>query len=989
MNTSALEYPSLRIYTFGRLKVVQVAAAGQKGEAELTGFRTAKEQALLIYLACTNVAHSRETLAGLLWSDMPEEKAQRNLRNALSTLRKIAGHHLSFAQHKVKLIGDVWVDSAEITTLLQTNQQYAKADFLSEFAVRNAPLFNDWADSERARLRDLVQQTLLQLAQEQLEAKQLTDCQNTARQVLDAEPWSEIGHRLLITALAQDGQRAAALKQYDVYRAVLDDELGIEPSAETKRLIEQLTTKLRPIQHNLPPRTRPFIGREQELAVIRSRFGQRSARLINVVGVGGIGKTSLALEAARRAVKPKTGDVHFSDGVYYVPLAEINRTVRDEHLAIAIFTAIANAVGYTFQSQTQLGTQLGTFFRDKKLLLVLDNLEHLLDQSYLLPRLLQAAPNVQVLVTSRERLNLIEEWALPLDGLMLPADSSTEAIIESEAAKLFIRHAERTVGTFTVSENASDIADVCRAVDGLPLGIELAASWLRVIPARQIASEVQRSFDFLSSSTRNLPTRHRSLRAVFESTWQLLSDVERTVLERLSIFRGTFTRDAASVVADASLPMLISLNDKSLVTRLNDTQYTLVEYIRNYVAEFRNKNDTFDAQIHDAHLNYYSRWLSGHTERLIGKDPHISMRAITAQQENIIGAWYWAVQRGDAEAIERMHIPLGRYWRNKGLYVCSMQFMESALARFSAETHPTLHPKLLLEYAFLQRGASVPQDAIETLLRAATQLDSVDDPVSSAAAHLNLGRFLRDLGLNDDSQYHLEIAETIIVPAQMPFLFGQLKLNHGISQRVKTMAAMGQNDADTLTQTLQRERRLFSDARDIFHEHQHIRYEALTLNWLGTALKELGETTKAEKAYRTAATMLEDIETSYGITAVYLNLVELALHNGQVEKALDVYRNSYRTAMQEGDRQPLCHAVYMASGVYQALEQPENAITMMACLVNSPELVDVMRNHCARELTKLAKLVDPQQFEAAQTRGELATVDNALAIIATDFEISQ
>ena len=882
--------------------------------------------------------------------------------------------------------------SAEFQTCLdsdklQTAIDLYTNDFLQGFTLRNAALFNEWADAERERLYKQASSALLKLAQQQYTELALTDCQRTLKRLLNAEPWNEAAHRLLMQVLSDDGQRAAALKQYEICRALLLEELGVEPEAETTALFKRLSAEQKPIPHNLPPQTRPFIGRKQELDQLRRRLNRTDARLITIVGPGGIGKTSLALAAARQALQPKAGDLRFHDGIHYVALAEISRRVHGDQLLTAILTAIANALGLTFQGEARLDAQLLTYLADKQLLLIGDNVEHLLDHTYLLSTVLQAAPNVQIILTSRERVNLVEEWVLPLEGLPLPHSVSAETLLENDAVALFIQHAERTVGSFTLNDNTQDIVDVCRAVGGLPLGIELAASWLRVVPARQIASEVQKSFDFLSSAMRNRPERHRSLRAVFDSTWHLLNEMERNVLERLSIFRGSFTRDAAAVVADASLPMLISLNDKSLVNRLDENQYTLVEYIRQYVAELRHAKQEKDHQIRAAHLTYYARWLGGHTERLIGHDPHISIREIEAEQENVVTAWYWAVQRQDAEAVTCMYLPLTRYWRVKGTFVSALSFMQAALAAFSAETHPDLHAKLLLETALLHRGLSDTASAIDKLQQAAGLLPSRGQAETEAAVYLQLGRFQRDIGQVEDGLHNLHKARDIVVPTMKPLIRGQVLMQFGVLQRIETIEARTTGGLEQEQRSLHEEKAFFQAALKLFQENQHAQQEAIALEWLGTSLNDLGYLSDAERCYWDAIAIFKRIQLGYGLSSLYLNLVEIALAKSEIKQAIEHFRQGCQVAVLSKQRLRILYVVYMAGKLYQAQGRQDRAIVCLAFLVSRKGWVEVIRDYCRQQLAELSVQVSAETVSKATRQGNSATLDDMIEKIQHDFAI--
>ena len=305
----------------------------------------------------------------------------------------------------------------------------------------------------------------------------------------------------------------------------------------------------------LPRPPTPLIGREPELATLNRLLCDPQCRLLTLAGPGGIGKTRLALELA------STQRAQFPDGVFFVPLVSLS-------LPEFIAPAIRSALGLSSSSPLDPKEQLLNHLRQKSLLLVLDNLEHLLEGVGLLAELLEQAPGVKLLVTSRERLNMQGEWLFDLQGLPVPPLDQVDRAEEYSAVALFVQSARRAQVGFELSaEERPWVARICQLVEGMPLAIELAAAWVRLLSCREIAQEIERNLDFLSTSARDLPERHRSMRAVFDHSWQMLSAEEQRVLRALSVFRGGFLREAAEQVTGASLSLLSALVTRSLVHR--------------------------------------------------------------------------------------------------------------------------------------------------------------------------------------------------------------------------------------------------------------------------------------------------------------------------------------------------------------------------------------------------------------------------------------
>ena len=263
---------------------------------------------------------------------------------------------------------------------------------------------------------------------------------------------------------------------------------------------------------------------QTELADITARLVNPDCRLLTLTGLGGSGKTRLAIEAAH------TVAAQFPHGAVFVALQPLTRSDL-------LVPAIAQAVGLTFYGEGEPHQQLLDYLHDKTLLLILDNFEHLLDGAALVTTMLAAAPGVKVLATSREALSLREEWLYPLKGLATPPSVYATSLEDYEAVQLFLSHARRVQPHFDLANEHESVIRICMMTAGLPLAIELAASWLKGLSVAHIAQEMQRNLDFLSTTTRNVEERHRSMRAVFDQSWTLLSENERLIFARLSVFR--------------------------------------------------------------------------------------------------------------------------------------------------------------------------------------------------------------------------------------------------------------------------------------------------------------------------------------------------------------------------------------------------------------------------------------------------------------------
>ena len=400
----------------------------------------------------------------------------------------------------------------------------------------------------------------------------------------------------------------------------------------------------------LPVPMLPLLGRDGEIAVLKELFNRPECRLVTIVGPGGIGKSRLALQVAAELAQ------QFIDGVAFVGLASLASVDR-------LPIALAEATGCSFEDTGDVRSQLVDYLRPKHLLVLLDSIEHLLDDGAsieLVANLLEQAPGLALLVTSRERLNLQREWVFELQGLSTPplprapSDHATQAQIEAyPSAGLFLHHARRLRPGFPVTPtDSAAIARICQAVEGLPLAIELSAAWTPTLSCVEIADEIQSGIDFLSAAVRDLPPRHRSMRAVFDHSWRLLTEREQQVMRRLAVFRGSFTRKAAEHVAGATLSQLSSLVAKSLVRRTSEGRYDLHELIGQYsAAQLKEAGEEIIAS--RAHAEYYLAFAANSLERLQGADQRQVMEDIHLDLDNLRAAWNWAATHGLVESVRR------------------------------------------------------------------------------------------------------------------------------------------------------------------------------------------------------------------------------------------------------------------------------------------------------------------------------------------------
>ena len=357
------------------------------------------------------------------------------------------------------------------------------------------------------------------------------------------------------------------------------------------------------LPNNLPPQLTTFVGRADEIARVKELL--REARLVTLVGLGGTGKTRLSLQVAADLVET------FPQGVWFVDLTAVESP--DE-----MMPAIAEAMRFKIDVNSNLAPkqQVVDFLSRRSCLLVLDNFEHLIEGAGLLTELIQHAPDVRLLVTSRERLNLREEWIFDVGGMSYPQNGRDSNKVYS-GLHLFKERAQQVDNEFVLSTTVEPHAvRICQLMDGSPLGIELSAAWVATLPCSEIVREIEKNLDFVVSTMRDLPQRHRSLRAVFEHSWQLLSEEQRISFQRLSIFRGGFSRQAAEQVAGVNLTMLAEFMSKSLIRQSVEGRYDIHGLLRQYAQEQLSLDSEEQQAVKENHSRYFAHFLQERRDAL-------------------------------------------------------------------------------------------------------------------------------------------------------------------------------------------------------------------------------------------------------------------------------------------------------------------------------------------------------------------------------------
>lgn len=696
---------TLKLYTLGGITIKHETPQPKSDISR-------KAEALLVYLARTRRVQHREYIAEFLWPNQTQEKASTSLRVALTHLRKRFAAYLEINRQTISFnhLGS-WLDAHELDSAVKTAAQIVRehgyleisnieslenaltlyqGDFLFGFYIPQAELFDEWLVQEREWLRQRTIEGIQYLISSYERHGLFMEGVRWARQYVQLDSLNEIAHRHLMSLLAYSGDRRAAFEQYKDCVRLLQTEIGEEPAPETSALYQQiragnlvpLSRSHRIIHQQLPAATFPFVGRLSELNTLSDLLSQPECRLISIVGGGGMGKTRLAVRAAQEYQH------FFTDGVCFVPLAMLERSQF-------LSTTILDALQLTYGGRSDPYSQMLQYLADKDILLIIDNFEHLLDSSQLITDILDHAPAVKILVTTREQLNLQEEWLVYLSGMGCPKQAD---VLEPEAfpaIQLFLQSARRILPDFQFASAPQAIIQICQLVEGMPLAIELAAGWLRVLSPTEIVTQIETSLDFLASSLRNVPERHRSIRAVFEHTWEPLSPHEQKVLMHLSIFQGGFTLKAAQVVAKASFPVLRGLVEKSLIRTEPSGRYGMHELLRQFVTEKLIESKEVE-QIKNLHLAYYIHYAEEAERQLHSSQRLMGLQAFIIETDNLRQALDWSEQANvSPDQVLLLVSAMYAFWQARGDMQEASIRMQAVIKRPDIDQHSFNYARVL------------------------------------------------------------------------------------------------------------------------------------------------------------------------------------------------------------------------------------------------------------------------------------------------------
>ena len=895
----------------------------------VTGFLSNKVQALLIYLAVERRTHTRQALATLFWGDVPESDAKTSLRSALSNLRKLVKPFITITRQHVVLnwdFGRIRTDVLEFESddnslAVDTRIGLYRGDFLAGFELSDAPAFETWAVQQQESLRN----TALHLLETALAHHAATPQRQLGYldRLIALEPWREQAHRQKMLLLARQGQHEAAIAQFERCQQILSDELGIAPSAETAALHQRIqTVRKRPARHNLPPDGTPFVGRESELQDLSTWLNDPACRLVTILGGGGNGKTRLATAWARTNVN------QFLEGVLFVSLAELDELPTQteggqflplrgrlgggsstERIVLALLAALKQ------KPQRDPHAQLLRHLQSLEMLLVFDNFEPFVEAAPLLGQLLQAAPQIKILVTSRELLNLQEEWVFDLGGLTYPEAISAE-ISTFSAIQLFDQTARRSQRQFVLDTNLPAVVQLCQLVEGTPLAIELAAASVRQQPLPQLVSAVRDNMDALQTRYRNQSARHRSLRAVFESSWVLLNDAERDVLGKLGTFRGSFSAEAAQQIANASPELVQQLVEKSLVQSTGN-RFRLHEMVRQYSAEKLTDLTAVTIQ----HIRFFNDTVSFVNAGLYSRERvRAAMQVIDDEQHNLSQATTWAIENGAYDEAQQVLKALHGYANIRGHFHALVARCERHLAQLGemANSAEPDHLQAILHYqlGFGQERLGRYDAAWQSLQTAREFVSRTDD----TEQHLDILVHLGLLAINTN-QY--ETAKTylqaVIELGDAPQYAARIAASY--SQLSEVHIHLGDYEAARVA---------VERSIEIRRELGNERGLAIANYSLCKILLATGAFDSAEKIARDSIALCERIGEASGSIMMSFPLMEALLERQAYDEAAAILANVTPKAYKIGQPSLILQLLQFRARVEQAQGQFDNATATLA-----------------------------------------------------------
>lgn len=845
-----------------------------------------KAALIIAYLADGDAPARRSRLAGLLWSDASEDRARGNLRVALTRLRAALGELVAADRERVWLTTQAEYDAAHVASgNSDAIIECYSGDFLEGVDLPDAMVFMDWVDARRASLRTTA---MLSLSEDLERARRTRDWDygaGLAVRIVELEPWNEPAHRFLMTSAAARGDRSGALAQYGRCVDALESSLGLEPDDETRSLADSLRDGISETSVDAPPPQlapeipfdmTPFLGRENEVARLVDR-ANGAYRLVTIFGPGGVGKTRLAAEVARKQDEVVPGSVVWATLTSISTAQEFAAALSDLLVPDAVF------------SQADPLAQLIAAVGGRRLWLVLDNFEQLVDTtSELLLELLRSCPRVTAILTSRRLLDVAAEDVFALAGLPTPGDD--DDIGQSASVRLFVDRAYRSNKTFSLNEqNQHDVAELCTLLEGVPLHLELAAARLSLLTVRELIEHIRHNASLPGEAPRDAPDRHRTFDAIFEQSWGLLDAEAQVALAKLSLTRGGFDREAAVnlLASDGSEP--IRLARMSLLTEERGGRFRFHELVRQSAEARLSVETRTEAEV--AHAHWYLGRLEDAQDSLLSSEALAASKPLLHDVENIRQAWGAAIEHGLTELLASAADGLSHLFEMAGRAIETEALMADAAAACAKGVLPSndsADEAFFVRIQARQRAAWSMDDATATLcLRVAELLEDRPDRARDLAwSQLHHAQAI---------YHHGEVADALRLLETSESTAGNAIDDAGLrawslALRGRILSATGQFDEAA---------EVFREAIELFVAIDNQRGHAQTLSYLAVTYAEQNRVWDAYVADRAALELCAATGNRQLLSGRHENLAASYLLLGDYEsarnhtaEALAIYRRN-------------------------------------------------------------------------------------------------
>ncbi len=888
---------------------------------EDSGFTRPKPLLMLSYLALEGVRDRRHI--GELFFGHAKDRMS-SLRTTIKRLRQEAPGALETDGDPLR--SSVECDAQRLLSNLEAGKlescvEHYTGSFLAGIHLPDwSNELEEWVYTTREFIASRVRGAMLTLAEREASRSEFTIAATLAERACwlegapDPEPEEFIRFGTLFAAAQSPflGRLRDQAKGFEI-------DLNLSPEDARERLLKA-RHEIATLRPSLPTRGTSFVGRVVERPQVEQALARSDVRLLTLVGPGGIGKTRLALEVARTAAT--------NNEVVFISL-EAMTSLKN------LPNVVATTLGLRLNDNPDPFQALVKLLEEQNLLLILDSVEHLLAGAQYLPALLRQCPNLKLLVTSRERLSLEEEWVFHLGGLAIPASNATlEQALAFEAVQLFVLRAKRAQLNFNLTPDKLEfVLKICELVGGSPLGLELAAAWVRLMPVAEIAGEISHNLDFLQAANTDAPAKHHSLRAVFEQTWKRLNTTEQRVLARLTVFRGGFIREAANEVSGTNLSILSSLVDKSLIRASNTGRYDIHVLLHQFALEMLSKNPEDVERTRAAHGVFFLAFSERAREAIRQhKDEKHWTDRFDQELENIRAALTEWLERNETEMVLKCTTVLRNFWTRTGR-------SREARAWFSK--------------AFNQNGRT-----------SALVLEN--------ALAVN-GEMAKNMGDYAQAQWLLE--ESLALS----------KIRDGANPL--TLMFLGLIAQDTRDFEVAQTR--FEQALVGFRKQGSLQGIAASLNNLGSILMFKGDLEQALVTYQEA--LRYKIEAGGDIDSVLINLGDLHCRLGNFESAQAYLLRGLKGYAKRGFHVHIPEALENLGELGAAQDRPYNASVLFGASSIHREAMNTPtppheQEQLEQAMTTARSALGEEAFDAAWSEGRAMTLEQAVAYASRTFE---